>query len=178
MNQYVKFKVAEAGYETLEEYLSSPVEPFDVDSLNCWLDFFREEILDHTTIEEKQMILKTYEENLKNAFKSRSLKVKTSKDLKLVLESALATIAEFEAKFNLKVPVVFDRKKTKVNLITRVARKKKASEKQYKTYEQMMYGIAEQDSDILTAISLSVNEQEKVLNLNKEIKELKGDLKP
>jgi len=166
---YMKTKVKEAGYETLEEYLSSPVEPFDVNSVECWQKFFGGEILSKTTIEEKTQILKTFSENLKRAYQ------------KAVAPTALQLeqISFFESKYNIKVPLPFERKKiTKPSILTRVGNKKASVPVKMKTFEQLMYQVADEDKEILDAITLKQKAEQQALKLEKEIKELKGDLKP
>jgi hypothetical protein len=166
---YMNSKVKEAGYETLEEYLSSPIEPFDINSLDCCLSFFKEGILSKTTREEKIQILETYSKNLKNAFQKAGTPS----------QEILTHISLFEAKHNLKIPLPFERKKfPNPSKITRVANIKASHPVKEKSFEQLMYQVAEEDKDILDAISLEQKAVEQALILEKEIKELKGDLKP
>jgi len=158
LTKYMNTKVKEAGYETLEEYLSSPVEPFDTSKYDCWMDFFNGDLksLHRLTLEDKKEIFKTY-----------------LKDLKKVI-----MYAEKEDAENLMLAIQNFKNESPDLANVRVARKKKFAKENYITSKQMMYKIAEQDSDLLTSILEGIENEEKLKQTEKEISVLRGDLKP
>jgi len=154
LTKYMIEKVKEAGFETLEEYLSSPVDPFDVNSISCWIDFFNNPSFMRFTKEDRKTIVKTY-----------------AKELKAVLMKA--NEAEKE-----QLLVGIEYLKTSENLSIRVAKQSKKASEEFKTDEDMMYQNALADDHILTAIDEQIANEEKLAKTAKEISVLRGDLKP
>lgn len=154
LTKYMMEKVKEAGYETLEEYLSSPVDPFDVNSVSCWRTFFEDSTFMGFTQEDRNSIVKTY-----------------AKEIKAVLMKASPAQKE-------KLLVAIEDMKTNRNLPVRVAKQSKKASEQFKTSEDMMYQNALADDHILTSINEQIANEEKLAKTAKEISVLRGDLKP
>lgn len=155
LTKYMMSKVNEAGFETLEEYLSSPVEPFNVDTYDCWISFFAGSYGFSNT--ENIEILKSYMKNLKKV-----LLTVASHDRATLLDS----IKRFE-----------ENNKVKFN-VSRVAKARKKAEENYISSEQLMAQNAQQDGDLFTAIQDQLENEEIMQNTQKEIAVLRGDLKP
>jgi hypothetical protein len=157
LTKYMMSKVNEAGFETLEEYLSSPVEPFNVDSYTCWLDFFNGNF-STLSMTDSVEIVKSYMKNLKKVLLNAQDYQK---------ESLLDRIKNFE-----------ENSKTKFN-VSRVAKaRKKAEEEKLISSEDMMAQNAQQDDHLFTAIQEQVENEELMKKTQQEIAVLRGDLKP
>jgi hypothetical protein len=159
LTKYMNTKVKEAGFETLEEYLSSPIEPFDTSSYSCWLAFFNNNIrwIANLSVDTKKEIFKTY-----------------LKDLKKVIMDAKTP--EMAKDLLLKVKAFKMQNSDLANV--RVAKQNKFAKEEYMTSEQLMYSIAEQDGDLMTSILEEIANEEKIKQTEKEISVLRGDLKP
>ena len=159
LNKYMNVKVEEAGYKTLEEYLSSPVEPFDTSKYDCWMEFFRGQLNTSRVLDmdSKKEIFKTYLKDLKKVI----MNAKTP-------ERAQALIDQVR-NFKNQSPDLAN---------VRVARKKKFAQEEYITSEQIMCNIALQDGDLMTSCLKEVENEEKLQQTEKEISVLRGDLKP
>ena len=156
LTKYVDAKVKEAGFETLEEYLSAPTDPFDTKSTECWFLFFRDQILTQLTKSEKATLVKTY-----------------MKDLKEVL---------VKANMNERVAILDSLKMFKENnpelSSMKLASKKYADEDQEVSSESLMGMLAVQDDALFTTITKELENEKTLENTQKEIAVLRGDLKP
>jgi len=159
LNKYMNVKVEEAGYKTLEEYLSSPVEPFDTSNYNCWMEFFRGELKTSGVMgmDSRKEIFKSYLKDLKKVI----MDAKTPERAKALIDQV--------KKFKNQSPDLAN---------VRVARKKKFAQEEYITSEQIMCNIALQDGDLMTSCLKEVENEEKLKQTEKEISVLRGDLKP
>jgi hypothetical protein len=157
LTKYMNQKAKEAGFETLEQYLASPVEPFNTTRENCWRRFFEDDLpsVGRLPKSDQIQILKSYSKDLKDVL----LKMEESKRIELLK----------------KIRTWKERNPEASNI--RVAKKKFADE-EFQSYEQMMAESAEQDSELLSSIDQELANEEKVKEIQKEISVLKGDLKP
>ncbi len=151
LTKYMMEKVKEAGYETLEEYLSSPVDPFDVKSYSCWYNFFHSNNFFNFSKEDKLSIVKTYIKELKKVIMDAT----DSKRNEL-----LTLISLFET-----------------NTKTTVRLAQEEQPQGTKTSEYMMYQNALADDHILTAIDEQIANEETLEKTKEDISVLRGDLK-
>lgn len=156
LSKYMNAKVKEAGYETLEEYLSAPLDPFDTKSTDCWYGFLSGAILKNITKSEKIAILKAYMKDLKEV---------------LVKATLAERVAVLDALRQLK-----DSSPELSNL--KLASKKYAQEEDQISSETLMGMIAEEDDVIFSTITKEIQNEKNLEKTQKEISVLRGDLKP
>lgn len=163
---YTKKKLQQTGCKSVEEFLSQPLEPFNVDSSDCWklffedkLDFFKE-MADKTKLEEYVKIVKNYPREIKSSIQDILVKDPMFVD---VLEN-------WEIHYGTKLPI----QRTIIE-----KRLKYASVEQpnvSKKLDTFAY-LAQKDSNLFSTALDEVVLEEKTKKIQQEIDELKGDLK-
>lgn len=163
---YTKKKLQQTGCNSIEEFLAQPLEPFNVDSSDCWKLFFEEKLefftdLAHRTkLEEYAKIVKNYPKELKASIQ----------DI-LVEDPMFADVLEnWENTYRIKLPI----QRTIIE-----KRLKYASVEQPNVSKQLdtFAYLAQKDSNLFSTALDEVMLEEKTKKMQQEIDELKGDLK-